>query len=122
MDLKLAGKSVLVAGASKGIGPSITPAFAAEGDRVALAARSTSASEWLPSERVALIMGGPVGCPPRHLHLSSRPSRPVFKRKTTVGNRCRLGPGMCISAFIWAWIARLSASTLNVLLLIHKLA
>ena len=60
MDLKLAEKSVLVAGASEGIGPSITPAFAAEGTRVALAARSTSASEWLPSERVALIMGGPA--------------------------------------------------------------
>jgi 3-oxoacyl-[acyl-carrier protein] reductase len=40
MDLKLTQKSVLVTGASKGIGEAIAKAFAAEGARVVLAARS----------------------------------------------------------------------------------
>jgi 3-oxoacyl-[acyl-carrier protein] reductase len=47
MDLKLKGKSVLVTGASKGIGQAIAEAFAAEGARVALTARSKNDLERL---------------------------------------------------------------------------
>ncbi len=47
MDLKLKGKSVLVTGASKGIGKAIAEAFANEGARVALTARSKSELESL---------------------------------------------------------------------------
>ena len=47
MDLKLKGKSVLVTGASKGIGKAIAEAFAAEGARVALTARSKNELESL---------------------------------------------------------------------------
>jgi len=47
MDLKLKGKSVLVTGASKGIGKAIAEAFAEEGARVALTARSKSELESL---------------------------------------------------------------------------
>ncbi len=50
MDLKLTKKSVLVTGASKGIGEAIAKAFAAEGARVALAARSTPALERVAAE------------------------------------------------------------------------
>lgn len=45
MDLQLEGKSVLIAGASKGIGLACAHGFAAEGANVHLAARSTAALE-----------------------------------------------------------------------------
>jgi short-subunit dehydrogenase len=41
MDLHLRGKSVLITGASKGIGASTAEAFDEEGSNVHLAARST---------------------------------------------------------------------------------
>jgi NAD(P)-dependent dehydrogenase (short-subunit alcohol dehydrogenase family) len=41
MDLHLRGKSVLITGASKGIGAATAEAFAEEGSNVHLAARST---------------------------------------------------------------------------------
>jgi short-subunit dehydrogenase len=43
MDLRLRGKSVLITGASKGIGAATAEAFAEEGSNVHLAARSTEA-------------------------------------------------------------------------------
>ncbi len=62
MDLKLTKKSVLVTGASKGIGEAIAHAFAAEGARVTLAARSTH-----DLERVANAItnngGDAIACP-----------------------------------------------------------
>jgi len=45
MDLGLAGKVVLVTGASRGIGRAIAGGFAAEGSRLAIAARSADALE-----------------------------------------------------------------------------
>jgi NAD(P)-dependent dehydrogenase (short-subunit alcohol dehydrogenase family) len=45
MDLELRGKSVLITGASKGIGLACARGFAAEGANVHLAARSTAAME-----------------------------------------------------------------------------
>jgi 3-oxoacyl-[acyl-carrier protein] reductase len=50
MDLQLTKKTVLVTGASKGIGEAIAKAFATEGARVALAARSTPALERVAAE------------------------------------------------------------------------
>jgi short-subunit dehydrogenase len=47
MDLHLRGKSVLITGASKGIGAAIAEAFAEEGSNVHLAARSTEAMQTL---------------------------------------------------------------------------
>ena len=47
MDLHLRGKSVLITGASKGIGAAIAEAFAEEGSNVHLAARSTEAMQAL---------------------------------------------------------------------------
>ncbi len=45
MDLELRGKSVLITGASKGIGLACAHGFAAEGANVHLAARNTAAME-----------------------------------------------------------------------------
>ena len=47
MDLHLRGKSVLISGASKGIGAATAEAFAEEGCKVHLAARSTEAMQAL---------------------------------------------------------------------------
>jgi len=47
MDLHLRGKSVLITGASKGIGAATAEAFAEEGSNVHLAARSTEAMQAL---------------------------------------------------------------------------
>jgi hypothetical protein len=47
MDLHLRGKSVLITGASKGIGAATAEAFAEEGGNVHLAARSTDAMQAL---------------------------------------------------------------------------
>ena len=47
MDLHLRGKSVLITGASKGIGAATAEAFAEEGSNVHLAARSTKAMQAL---------------------------------------------------------------------------
>ena len=47
MDLHLRGKSVLITGASKGIGAATAEAFAEEGCNVHLAARSTEAMQAL---------------------------------------------------------------------------
>src|SRR5690349_3478219 len=47
MDLHLRGKSVLITGASKGIGAAAAEAFAEEGCNVHLAARSTDAMKAL---------------------------------------------------------------------------
>ena len=45
MDIELRGKSVLITGASKGIGLACAHGFAAEGANVHLAARNTAAME-----------------------------------------------------------------------------
>ena len=47
MDLHLRGKSVLITGASKGIGAATAEAFAEEGGNLHLAARSTEAMQAL---------------------------------------------------------------------------
>jgi short-subunit dehydrogenase len=47
MDLHLRGKSVLITGASKGIGAATAEAFAEEGRNVHLAARSTEVMQAL---------------------------------------------------------------------------
>lgn len=53
MDLRLTGKSVLITGASKGIGLAAAKAFAAEGCALHLAARSGPALEALRAEIIA---------------------------------------------------------------------
>ena len=45
MDLELAGRSVIVTGASRGIGLSIAEAFAAEGARITICARGAEGVE-----------------------------------------------------------------------------
>jgi NAD(P)-dependent dehydrogenase (short-subunit alcohol dehydrogenase family) len=55
MDLHLRGKSVLITGASKGIGAATAEAFAEEGSNVHLAARSTEAMRALAERLRALI-------------------------------------------------------------------
>lgn len=62
MDLQLTNKTVLVTGASKGIGEAIAKAFATEGARVALAARSTPALERVAGE-IINTGGEAVACP-----------------------------------------------------------
>jgi len=63
MNLELEGKSVLVTGASKGIGLATARAFAAEGCRLHLAARSTSDLE-TNRERIAREFGVDVAIHP----------------------------------------------------------
>ena len=55
MDLELAGHSVIVTGASRGIGLSIAEAFAAEGARLTICARG---AEGLEAARARLAEGG----------------------------------------------------------------
>ena len=55
MDLELAGRSVIVTGASRGIGLSIAEAFAAEGARLTICARG---AEGLESARARLAESG----------------------------------------------------------------
>ena len=58
MDLQLAGKTALVTGASMGIGRAIARGLAAEGVKVAIAARRTELLETLSTEIIAA--GGPA--------------------------------------------------------------
>ena len=53
MDLKLAGKTALVTGASAGIGRGLAQAFAAEGVELHLTARNAARLEELRAEIVA---------------------------------------------------------------------
>ena len=57
MDLGLAGKTVLITGASQGIGAGLALAFAAEGARLKLTARNVAKLEALRAEIVALHQG-----------------------------------------------------------------
>jgi len=57
MDLELRGKSVLITGASKGIGLACARGFAAEGANVHLAARSAAAMEAAVREAVVAGQG-----------------------------------------------------------------
>jgi shikimate 5-dehydrogenase len=90
MDLHLRGKSVLITGASKGIGAATAEAFAEEGSNVHLAARSTEemralaerlrAAHQAMSLRILLIcanrttfIGWPTK-PPASISLSTMPA------------------------------------------------
>ena len=75
MDLHLRGKSVLITGASKGIGAATAEAFAEEGSNVHLAARSTDAMQALAYFQLPTILA-PIAAPnpisvrrdrPRHI-------------------------------------------------------
>ena len=66
MDLHLAGKRVLITGASQGIGAAAAEVFAAEGCHLSLAARNTEALEALAA-RLRIAHGVEVGVHPTDL-------------------------------------------------------
>jgi NAD(P)-dependent dehydrogenase (short-subunit alcohol dehydrogenase family) len=72
MDLNLAGRTVLVTGASKGIGLAITQWFAREGCNVRLAARS---KDLLEREAASILKSSPVDVRTYALDLSQESAR-----------------------------------------------
>jgi NAD(P)-dependent dehydrogenase (short-subunit alcohol dehydrogenase family) len=96
MDLHLRGKSVLITGASKGIGAATAEAFAEEGSNVHLAARSTEAMQALAERlraahmwlRRCHLVSLRWICP--RLALRGRATRPcAVKARCTRGFGCR---------------------------------
>ena len=81
MDLQLAGKVVLVTGASSGLGKACALQLAREGARLAVAARRTEELERVASEaksigaaQARLAVRSPVGASTRHKRHSSKDS------------------------------------------------